>query len=78
MRKTILTILAASLIVASTVEIAAAAERYNHKSDRARGQTTEQFRDANESMDSTAPPSVEQQDRIYYSEGHGISAPAGH
>jgi hypothetical protein len=75
MRKTILTILAASLIVASTVEIAAAAERYNHKSDRARGQTTEQFRDANDSM---APPSVEQQDRIYYSEGHGISAPAGH
>jgi hypothetical protein len=75
MRKTILTILAASLIVASTVEIAAAAERYNHKSDRARGQTTEQFRDANDSM---VPPSVEQQDRIYYSEGHGISAPAGH
>jgi len=74
MRKTVLNILAASLIVGSTVQIAGAAERYTHKSDRARVHTTEQFRNANDSL---ARPSVEQQDYSYYSERHGISAPAG-
>jgi hypothetical protein len=44
MRKTVLTILAASLFVGSTIQIAGAAERYTHKSDRARVHTTEQFR----------------------------------
>jgi hypothetical protein len=43
MRKTILTILATSLIVGSTVQIAGAAERYTDKSDRARVHTTEQI-----------------------------------
>jgi hypothetical protein len=73
MRKTVLTILAASLIVGSTIQIAGAAERYTHKSDRARVHT-EQFRNANDSL---ASPSVEQQDLSDYSEGHVISAPAG-
>jgi hypothetical protein len=73
MRKTVLTILAASLIVGSTIQIAGAAERYTHKSDRARVHT-EQFRSANDSL---ASPSVEQQDLSDYSEGHVISAPAG-
>ena len=36
MRKTVLTILSASLIVGSTVQVATAAERYTGKSDRAR------------------------------------------
>ena len=74
MRKTVLTILAASLIVGSAVQVAGAAERYTHKSDRAREHATEQFRNANDSL---AWPSVEQQDLSDYSEGHVISAPAG-
>jgi hypothetical protein len=72
MRKTVLTILAASLIVGSTVQLAGAAERYTHKSYPARA--SEQFRNANSSM---ASPSVEQQNWSEYSEGHVISAPAG-
>ena len=74
MRKTVLTSLGASLIVVSAVQLAAAAERTTHKSNRARVQTTEQFRNANDFL---APPSVEQQDLSDYSEGHVISAPAG-
>jgi Ni/Co efflux regulator RcnB len=74
MQKTVLTILAASLIAGSTVQIAGAAERYAHKSDRARVHTTERFRDANESL---GWPAVDQQDLSDYSEGHVISAPAG-
>src|ERR1700730_18480758 len=45
MRKTVLTILGASLIVVSTIQIAAAAERHAHNLDRARSQ---QFRNAND------------------------------
>jgi hypothetical protein len=75
MRKTVLTILAASLIVGSAVQIAAAAERSTHKTDRARAHATEQFRNANNSL---PWPTVEQQDLSDYSEGHVISAPAGH
>jgi hypothetical protein len=74
MRKTILSILAASLIVGSTVQIAAAAERYTHKSDRAQARASQQFRNANDFLTS---PSVEQQSWSDYSEGHVISAPAG-
>jgi hypothetical protein len=74
MRKTFLTIVAASLIVGSTIQIAAAAERYTHRSDRARVPASEQFRNASDSL---ASPSVEQQNRSDYSEGHVISAPAG-
>jgi hypothetical protein len=73
MRKTVLTILAASLIVGSTLQLAGAAERHIHKSDRA--QANQQLRNANDSL---ASPSAEQQDWSDYSEGHVISAPAGH
>jgi len=74
MRKTVLTVLRALLIVGSTVQIAAAAERHALKSDRARVHATEQFRNANNCL---IWPSVEQQDLPDYSEGHVISAPAG-
>jgi hypothetical protein len=74
MRKTFLTILAASLIVGSTIQIAAATEHYTHKSNRAQALSSEQFRNANDSL---ASPSVEQQNWSEYSEGHVISAPAG-
>jgi hypothetical protein len=74
MRKTVLTILATSLIVGSTVQIATAAERHTHRADRARAVASQKFRNAN---DSFAWPSVEQQ-LSDYSEGHVISAPAGH
>ena len=71
MRKTVLTILGASLIVVSTIQIAAAAERHAHNLDRARSQ---QFRNAN---DAPASPSAARQDWSDYSEGHVISAPTG-
>jgi hypothetical protein len=74
MRKSFLTILAASLIVGSTIQIAAATEHYTHKSDRAHAPASEQFRNANDSL---ASPSVEQQNWSEYSEGHVISAPDG-
>jgi hypothetical protein len=73
MRKTVLTIFAALLIVGSTIQIAGAAERHTHELDRARVHT-EQFGNADNSL---ASPSVEQQDLSDYSEGHVISAPAG-
>jgi hypothetical protein len=74
MRKTFLTILAASLIVGSTIQIAAATEHYTRKSDRAQAPASERFRNANDSL---ASPAVEQQNWSDYSEGHVISAPAG-
>ena len=74
MRKTVLSMLAASLVVVSAAQPAAAAERDAHKPDHARASTSQQFRSANESLVS---PSVEQQDLSDYSEGHVISAPAG-
>jgi hypothetical protein len=75
MRKIALTLLSAALMVVSAVQISAAAERYSHRSDRARAPETQQFRDASDSL---AAPSAEQQDWSDYSEGHVISAPAGH
>ena len=74
MQKTVLIFVGTLLIVGSTVQLAAAAERHAHESDRARVPATEQFRNANDSL---AWPSVEQQDLSDYSEGHVISAPAG-
>jgi hypothetical protein len=74
MRKIVLTILGALLIIGSTVQLAAAAERHTHQSDRVGVLATEQFRRANASMIS---PAVEQQDLSDYSEGHVTSAPAG-
>jgi hypothetical protein len=83
MQKTIATILGALLIAGATVQVAAAAERYTHKTHRAPLSASQQFRNANNSMawpnayDSLARPSVIQQDLSDYSEGHVISAPAG-
>lgn len=73
MRKTVLTILAASLLVGSTLQSARAAESHTHKSHRV--QASQQLRNANDSL---ASPSAEQQNGSDYSEGHVISAPAGH
>ncbi len=75
MRKTLLSILAASLIVGSTVQIATAATRHTHKSDPARISASQQFRNANDFLPS---PSVVQQDMPNYSEGYMTSGPAGH
>jgi hypothetical protein len=73
MQKTVLTILAASLIVGSTFQIATAAEHRIHKSDRARTSTSQQFRNANAFL---AAPSVERNDEL--DEGYMTSGPAGH
>jgi Ni/Co efflux regulator RcnB len=57
MRKTILTILAASLMAASTAQIAAAAEhRHARKIDRA--PASEQFRNSNNAIASPAQPGL--------------------
>ncbi len=74
MRKTVLSILATLLIFGSTIQIAAAAERYTQGSERPRAAASQQFRNANDSM---ASSSAQQQDWSDYSEGHAISAPAG-
>jgi hypothetical protein len=74
MRKTVLTILGAVLIAGSTVQMTAAAERLTRKADRAPVSTSQQFRNANDSL---AWPSAERQSLSDYSEGHVISAPAG-
>jgi hypothetical protein len=74
MRKTVLTILGALLVAGSTVQMTAAAERHTRKADRAPVSTSQQFRNANDSL---AWPSAEQQSLSDYSEGHVISAPAG-
>ncbi len=71
MRKTILTILGASLLVASTVQIAAAAER-RHTPKAVRAPVSEQVRNSN----AYAAPTAVQPDWSRYS--GGISAPAGH
>ena len=70
MRKTILTVLAASLMAASTVQMAAAAERHHV---RKAAPVSEQFRNANNAGAWPAQPNWVSD----YSEGHVISAPAG-
>jgi hypothetical protein len=72
MRKTILTILGASLIIASTAQIAAAAE--HHRAHRA--PVSEQFRNSNAYVAPGNVNIVPQPDYSRYS--GGISAPAGH
>jgi len=71
MRKTILTVLAASLMAASTVHIAAAA---GHHHVRKAATASLQFRNANNAVAWSAQPGGISD----YSEGHVISAPAGH
>jgi Ni/Co efflux regulator RcnB len=72
MRKTVLTIVAACLVAGSSVQLATAAGRH---SDRAEAPASERFRNANDDL---ATPAARQQDLSDYSEGHVISAPAGH
>ncbi len=71
MRKTILTILAASLMAALTAQIAAAAAEHHHV--RKAPTPHQQFRNANNAIAAPAQPNWAD-----YSEGHVISAPAGH
>ena len=52
MQKTVLAILAASLIVGSTVQFSTAAERHTRNSDRAHLSASQQFRNANACMPS--------------------------
>jgi hypothetical protein len=54
MRKTILTILAASLLAASSAQLAAAAE---HHHDRKQAPASEPFRNANNAVPAAAQPS---------------------
>jgi hypothetical protein len=86
MRKTILTILGAVLVAASTVQIAAAAEHHRaRKVHRAPAPVSEDFRNSNDyyapsrdSNDNYAPSSPWQQpDWSRYQNG-AESAPAGH
>jgi hypothetical protein len=74
MRKTILTILGAGLLAASTVQFAAAAEHHRgHKADRAVAPASEQFRNSNAYA---WPSPVAEPDWSRYESG-GLSAPAG-
>ena len=75
MRKAVQTILGALLIAASTVQIAAAAERHTRKVVRVPVPTSQQFRNANNSL--ALPSAASAQYWSDYSEGHEISAPAG-
>ena len=75
MKKLILTVVAASLMVASTVSMAAASDRH-HAPKMHRAVTTDQFRNANNAI---AWPAQTQPNWVSdYTEGHVISAPAGH
>jgi hypothetical protein len=76
MRKTVLTILGAVLIGGSTVQVAAAAERHTRKAHRAPVSASQQFRNANDSW--VRPSAAAERYWSDYSEGHVISAPAGH
>ena len=75
MRKTVLTMLGASLIAASTVQMAAAAGHHTHRAVRAPMPASERFRNANDSL--VWPSAAAEQYWSDYSEGHVISAPAG-
>jgi hypothetical protein len=70
MRKTILTLLGVSLIAASTVQMAAAAE-HHHARNTVRAPASEQFRNSN----AYAAPMTVQPDWSRYN--GGMSAPAG-
>ncbi len=72
MQKAILTILGATLVLASSLQIAEAAGRHHvrHLQRVDRAVITQQFRNAHDSVFS--PPVAPD-----YYEGHGLSAPAG-
>ncbi|MDB5606296.1 MAG: hypothetical protein JWP25_3196 [Bradyrhizobium sp.] len=73
MGKTILTVVGAALIAASTVQVAAAAE-HHHARKIVRAPVSEPFRNANNAFAWPAQPGPYSD----YTEGHVISAPAGH
>lgn len=80
MRKTILTILAAALLAASTVQIAAAAERHKvHKVYRAPAPVTDQYRNADAYYVEPAPvpPDWSRYDEWSRYQNGALSAPAG-
>jgi hypothetical protein len=72
MKKAILTAISTALVVASTMQIASAAERH-HARHASRATVSEQFRNANDAVLWPVPVS---RNSDYY-DGHGISAPAG-
>jgi hypothetical protein len=72
MRKIILTVLGATLIAGSTAQVAVAERHHVRKVDRAA--VSLQFRDASNAF-AWPPQSGPYSD---YTEGHVISAPAGH
>ena len=72
MRKTILTVLGASLIVASTMQAAAAAERH-HVRKAVRAPVSAQFRDSN----AYAAPAYVAAQPDWSRYNGGMSAPAG-
>jgi hypothetical protein len=73
MRKTILTLLGSALIVATSVQFAAAAPRHHGKADRA---ATTQQQTRNADAYAAWPSPAAQSDAYRYS--GGFSAPAGH
>jgi len=77
MRKTVLTILAASLIVGSTFQFASAAQRHSrHLYRMPASQQFQQYRNTNDFM---GGPSLYNEQQYWNNEeaGHAISAPAG-
>jgi hypothetical protein len=80
MRKIILTVFGAALIAASTIQVATAAERHHvRKFERVPTRMSQQFRNANDAIAWPARPTESAAAAISnYSEGHVISAPAGH
>jgi cysteine synthase len=73
MKTIMLSLVAASLMAASTVSMAAASERHHVKAHRA--VVSDQFRNANNAI--AWPIQTEPNWVSDYSEGHVISAPAG-
>ncbi len=69
MKKTILTVLEATLMVASTAQIAAAAEHHRARKT-VRAPVSDQFRNANNAV---AQPGTYSD----YTDGHALSVPAG-
>jgi hypothetical protein len=61
MRKTVLTIFGALLIAGSAVQMASASERRVHKAYRAPAAVSEQFRNANNSIEGRASTSCQNQ-----------------
>jgi hypothetical protein len=72
MRKTILTILGVSLMAASSIQMATAAE-HHHARKVYRAFESEPFRNANDSLALPAQSSWNPD----YTDGHALSAPAG-